>query len=82
VAGPRPELDRATEDEATSDEVYATSQKALDAAFQSNPERFVRKPPERLDQPANPKAENPSLNSNAGCLVETFRLDERQPRET
>jgi hypothetical protein len=44
-----------TEDEATSDEVYAARQKTLDAAFQSNPERFVRKPPERLDQPANPK---------------------------
>ena len=29
----------------------------------------------RLDQPANPKATNPSLNSNAGCLkvVDTFR---------
>src|ERR1035441_8168753 len=29
----------------------------------------------RLDQPANPKAGNPSLNSNAGCLkvVDTFR---------
>src|ERR1035441_2510251 len=30
----------------------------------------------RLDQPANPKAGNPSLNSNAGCLkvVDTFRV--------
>src|SRR6202011_5212821 len=32
-----------------------------------------------LDQPANPKARNPSLNSNAGCLkvVDTFRIVER-----
>jgi putative transposase len=29
-----------------ADEVYAARQKTLDAAFQSNPERFVRKPPE------------------------------------
>jgi putative transposase len=29
-----------------ADEVYAARQKILDVAFQSNPERFVRKPPE------------------------------------
>jgi putative transposase len=29
-----------------ADEVYAARQKTLDVAFQSNPERFVRKPPE------------------------------------
>jgi hypothetical protein len=29
-----------------ADEVYAARQKTLDRAFQSNPERFVRKPPE------------------------------------
>ena len=29
-----------------TDEVYAARQKTLDRAFQSNPERFVKKPPE------------------------------------
>jgi putative transposase len=29
-----------------TDEVYAACQKTLDRAFQSNPERFVKKPPE------------------------------------
>ena len=29
-----------------ADEVYAARQKTLDRAFQSNPERFVKKPPE------------------------------------
>ncbi|ACK51118.1 integrase catalytic subunit [Methylocella silvestris BL2] len=29
-----------------ADEVYAARQKILDRAFQANPERFVKKPPE------------------------------------
>ncbi|MGO9237217.1 MAG: hypothetical protein ACLP4V_25240, partial [Methylocella sp.] len=47
-------------------------QKAARTATQTN---------RRLDQPANPKAENPSLNSNAGCLkvVDTFRALDFSP---
>ena len=42
-------------------------QKAARTAAQTN---------RRLDQPANPTATNPSLNSNTACLkvVDTFRL--------
>jgi putative transposase len=62
------------------DEVYAARQKTLDRAFQSRTlrqkaARTATQTNRRLDQPANPKAGNPSLNSNAGCfkVVDTFR---------
>jgi hypothetical protein len=37
-----------------ADEVHAARQKTLDLAFQSNPERFVRKPPEPPHKPNQP----------------------------
>ena len=50
-----------------ADEVYAARQKILDRAFQSNPERFVKKPPEPPFKPTaawiNPPTQRPQIQA-------------------
>jgi hypothetical protein len=65
-----------------TDAVHASRQNTLDYAFRNNPERFVNIAPtlpdktnRGLDQSTSAKAEDPSLNTDPGCIkvVDTLR---------